>query len=753
MQKLSSHSVLNVQARSLIALAIASAFPMQSAWAQEASNDTTKLETVIVTANRRAENIKEVPMSISAIKGEALDTYNASGQDIRFLSARVPSLNIESDFGRSFPRFYIRGLGNTDFDLNASQPVGLIFDDVVQESPILKGFPVFDVDQVEILRGPQGTLFGRNSPAGVLKFDSAKPTNRFEGYGSLGYGNNNAVNLEGAINVPLSKEWAMRFSGQAQSRDDRVTNPRSTGEKNLEGYRDNAARLQFSYKTSDFSALINLHGRDMSGNATLFRANIIQKGTNNLVPGFDYGTYPTDGLNTQTLTSSGASLRLRWDLPGMSVHSITAYDKAKFYSRADVDGGYGVGATSGPGFIPFPSETADGLPNLKQITQEVRVESKTNDPLQWIAGLYYFNEKIQVDSFDYNTLAGNVQDGYAVQHQNAKSYAVFGSLNYAVTEQFKVRAGMRYTKDDKDFDAQRPWAPGSKPETTPIVVTKNPSASNITWDLSGSYALDKSTNVFARVATGYRAPSIQGRLLFAPKIDKDAVSVAQSEKNLSFEAGIKKDILDNTARVSATIFHYTAKDLQLTAGSGSINQNQLINADKAVGQGFELDLQANLNRNWKTTVGVSYNDTEIKDDKLFVAPCGNGCTVTNPKGSVAGTVLIGGNPLPRAPKWVGNFSLKYSTQIGAGTLYANTDWAYKDSYNMFLYEAKEYKAKSMLEGGLRVGYVWADGKYELAAYGRNITNKQQVIAAIDFNNLTGIVNEPRSYGVQFKANF
>ena len=753
MQKLSSHSVLNVQARSLIALAIASAFPMQSAWAQEASNDTTKLETVIVTANRRAENIKEVPMSISAIKGEALDTYNASGQDIRFLSARVPSLNIESDFGRSFPRFYIRGLGNTDFELNASQPVGLIFDDVVQESPILKGFPVFDVDQVEILRGPQGTLFGRNSPAGVLKFDSAKPTNRFEGYGSLGYGNNNAVNLEGAINVPLSKEWAMRFSGQAQSRDDRVTNPRSTGEKNLEGYRDNAARLQFSYKTSDFSALINLHGRDMSGNATLFRANIIQKGTNNLVPGFDYGTYPTDGLNTQTLTSSGASLRLRWDLPGMSVHSITAYDKAKFYSRADVDGGYGVGATSGPGFIPFPSETADGLPNLKQITQEVRVESKTNDPLQWIAGLYYFNEKIQVDSFDYNTLAGNVQDGYAVQHQNAKSYAVFGSLNYAVTEQFKVRAGMRYTKDDKDFDAQRPWAPGSKPETTPIVVTKNPSASNITWDLSGSYALDKSTNVFARVATGYRAPSIQGRLLFAPKIDKDAVSVAQSEKNLSFEAGIKKDILDNTARVSATIFHYTAKDLQLTAGSGSINQNQLINADKAVGQGFELDLQANLNRNWKTTVGVSYNDTEIKDDKLFVAPCGNGCTVTNPKGSVAGTVLIGGNPLPRAPKWVGNFSLKYSTQIGAGTLYANTDWAYKDSYNMFLYEAKEYKAKSMLEGGLRVGYVWADGKYELAAYGRNITNKQQVIAAIDFNNLTGIVNEPRSYGVQFKANF
>ncbi|MBC3936798.1 TonB-dependent receptor [Undibacterium sp. CY7W] len=742
--------------QTLIALAVSTAFPMHAAWAQEAKpeaakNDGTKLETVIVTANRRAENIKEVPMSISAIKGDALDTYNASGQDIRFLAARVPSLNVESDFGRSFPRFYIRGLGNTDFDLNASQPVGLVYDDVVQESPMLKGFPVFDVEQVEILRGPQGTLFGRNSPAGVIKFDSAKPSRRFEGYGNIGYGNYNAVNLEGAINIPLNQDWAMRFSGQAQSRDNRVTNPRATGEKNLEGYRDNAARLQFLYKNGNFSALLNLHGRDMSGNATLFRANIIQKGSNELVPGFDYGSYPTDGLNKQTLTSSGASARLRWDLDGITVHSITGYDKAKFYSRADVDGGYGASYAlpMGPGSIPFAAETADGLPYLKQLTQEIRVESNTKDKLQWIAGLYYFNEKLQVDSFDFNSLGGNVQDGYAVQHQNAKSYAAFGTINYAVSDQFKVRAGLRYTSDKKDFDAQRTWTPGKAPGVgiTPL-FTANPSSSNLTWDLSGSYTLDKETNVFARVATGYRAPSIQGRVLFG-----DSISVAQSEKNLSFEAGIKKDILDNTARVSATVFQYTAKDLQLTAGSGAVNQNRLVNADKATGQGFELDLQANINRNWKANVGISYNDTQIKDSALFVSPCGNGCSVTNPAGPVAGTVLIGGNPLPRAPKWVGNFALKYTTQIGEGTLYANTDWSYKDTYNMFLYEAKEYKAKSLLEGGVRIGYIWNDGKYEVAAYGRNITNKQQVIAAIDFNNLTGIVNEPRNYGVQFKVNF
>ena len=214
---------------SWISLAIAAAFPPAHAQtspapAEEAKKDVSQLEAVIVTGGRRVENLKDVPLSISAMKGEALDTVSASGQDIRALAGRVPSLNIESDYGRSFPRFYVRGLGNTDFDLNASQPVGLVFDDVVQENPILKGFPVFDIEQVELLRGPQGTLFGRNSPAGVMKFDSVKPGKRFEGYGSLGTGRNKGLNLDAAVNVPMG-DWAMRASVMWQRADDRVFNP------------------------------------------------------------------------------------------------------------------------------------------------------------------------------------------------------------------------------------------------------------------------------------------------------------------------------------------------------------------------------------------------------------------------------------------------------------------------------------------------------------------------------------------------
>ncbi|HSW23157.1 MAG TPA: Plug domain-containing protein, partial [Burkholderiaceae bacterium] len=119
-----------------------------------------KLPTVTVTAERRRENARDVPSSISVISGELLDVINTGGQDLRGLAGRVPNLNIESSFGRAFPRLYIRGYGNTDFRLNASQPVSLVYDDVVQENPILKGFPAFDVAGIEVLRGPQGTLFG-----------------------------------------------------------------------------------------------------------------------------------------------------------------------------------------------------------------------------------------------------------------------------------------------------------------------------------------------------------------------------------------------------------------------------------------------------------------------------------------------------------------------------------------------------------------------------------------------------------------
>ncbi|HEX9392431.1 MAG TPA: TonB-dependent receptor [Usitatibacteraceae bacterium] len=746
---------------SIVGLIIAAGLPVGSVFAQDAkpATEVGKLDAITVTAERRSENIKDVPNSISTLSGEKLDVINSSGQDVRALAGRVPSLNIESSFGRAFPRFYLRGYGNTDFRLNASQPVALVLDDVVQENPILKGFPMFDIDQIEVLRGPQGTLFGANSPAGVVKFDSVKPRQAFEGYVNVSAAKYSTTALEGAVNVPLNKDWAMRFSGQFQHRDDWVHNTFNGPTKDLEGYDDNAARLQFLYAPNkDFSALFNVHGRDLKGSSRLFRANIIKPGTNDLVDGFDPSKISIDGKNESRLKTNGGSARLKWTLGEYTLHSITGYESLDTYNRGDIDGGYGnqFAPPSGPGPIPFSSETADGIPKHKQVTQEFRVESKYAGPLNWLGGLYYFHEDYKVESFSYDSPNGGVQDGYERVRQKDDSYAIFSALNYAVSPALKLRAGLRYTHDKKDFSVEDynnsgfvPCVLASKCTLAQLgaqgPLTAAPSNSKTSWDLSGTYALDKDISLYARVANGFRASSVQGAGAFNNQ------SVAHPETNTSYEAGVKADLFDRKARISFGVFKYTVKDQQLTAVGGAANSNILLNAKKTEGQGFELDTQAYITNNLLASLGVSYNDTKIKDPNLAVATCFS-CTVTDPKtaGSLA---LIDGNPLPQAPKYTANFTLKYSIPTQNGEWYAYTDWVYRSKVNFFLYESTEFTGKSLTEGGVRVGYIFGSGKYEVAVYGRNITNQIRITGGIDFNNLTGFINDPRTFGAQFKATF
>ena len=747
-------------------LALAFGAGVQPAFAQDAKpaepGAVGVLQPVSVTAERRSENIKDVPSSISTLSGDTLDVLNSGGQDIRQLAGRVPSLNIESSFGRAFPRFYIRGFGNTDFDLNASQPVSLIFDEVVQENPILKGFPVFDLERIEVLRGPQGTLFGRNTPAGAVKFESAKPTRNLEGYGSVSFGRFGSLNAESAINIPLNDNWAARASAQGQHRDDWVSNTVPTGQtQKFEAYDDVAARLQLLYKPSaTFSALANFHARDLNGSARLFRANIIKPGTNDLVDGFDASKISTDGKNEQSLKQAGGNLRVRWNLGDVGLSSITGIEAVRAYSRGDIDGGFGAvflpPGQSGPGVIPFDAESADGMPDHRQFTQEFRLESTGKGPFKWQAGLYYFDESLNIDSFNYSSLGGGVQNGYATQSQDNKAYALFGSVNYDVSDALKLRGGLRYTKDKKDFVADRLVAPPFSPTFIGRLSTAT-SASNVSWDVSGTYAVDKNTNAYARVATGFRAPSIQGRLLFG-----DSLSVADSEKVTSAEAGIKADLLNGRARLSFGLFQFTIKDQQLTAVGGGANFNRLVNADKTLGRGAEIDLQAFVTDNLLVSLGGSYNKTQIKDPTLRVDGCASGCTLLDPvtapadpaNGKFAPTVSINGNSLPQAPKVVFNFTARYGIPAASGgEWFVFTDWAYRSKINFFLYEAKEYTGKALLEGGLRLGYNWNNGKYEAAIFGRNITNQVRVVGGIDFNNLTGFINEPRTVGAQFRAAF
>lgn len=714
------------------------------------------VEEVVVTAQKREEDVQEVPFSLSTVAGTDYAALTSGGPDIRVLSARVPSLLLESSFGRAFPRFYMRGLGNTDFDLNASQPVSMVVDEVVLENPVVKGMPLFDLDRVEILRGPQGTLFGRNTPAGVIKFETRKPSQEFESNFRVSYGIYNNMDVTGGIGGALTETLSARFSVLYQSEDDWVDNEFKHKDDALGGYTTKAYRLQLLWEpTEDFSGLLNVHGWDLDGTARIFRANILKKGTNDLVSGFDQDKVWQDGLNKQEISAKGALLRLEYDFGPAALTSITGYENLDMYSRGDIDGGYGAvyAPPSGPGLIPFSSESADGLPTLDQLTQEVRLASPGGGKLDWIVGAFYFNERLKADTFSYDSLtAGNPQNGYSYQRQEADAWALFGSVDYRISDVWSVKAGLRYSKDKKDFKAARPQPTFQSPTLRPILEKTDDSKTN--WDLSTTYKLSDKVNLYGRIATGYRASSIQGRILFCADFEggvnpaTNCVSVAKPEDMTSGEIGLKTILADQRLRFNLTAYTYEVKGQQITAVGGKYNTATLLNADKTQGYGFESELEYIHSGNAWANIGLSYNGTKIKDKNLYVAPCGGGCTVTDPVTSQG--ALVDGNRLPHAPEWIFNGIVNYQSDAYNRGIFASFDWAYYSEKSFFLYESKEFKGDG-LTLGLRAGYGWNGGKYEVALWARNLADAVIVEGGIDFDNLTGMTNEPRLIGLEFVA--
>ena len=279
---------------------------------------------------------------------------------------------------------------------------------------------------------------------------------------------------------------------------------------------------------------------------------------------------------------------------------------------------------------------------------------------------------------------------------------------------------MRYTQDKKDFSASVLQAvPFGTPVSGPYLA--NTDVDDVSWDLSGVYQI---TDDAQRLCT--RGQGLPRAVDPGPAGRSVASSQADSEKVISYEAGIKADLFDRRARLGFNVFRYNVDGQQLIAVGGSNNTATLLNADKTLGQGVELDFEAYLTDHVLLTLGSSYNDTEIKDRDLAVAICGGGCTITDPTTVIDGATyaLVDGNPLPQAPKWIHNLTLRCGFPINdASELYVYTDWAYRSEVNFFLYESPEFRGRSSLEGGLRLGYNWDYGQYDVAVYGRNLTDQ------------------------------
>jgi iron complex outermembrane receptor protein len=705
------------------------------------------------------------------MSGERLNSLFTGGEDILALANRVPGLYAESSNGRAAPRFYLRGLGNIDFDLAASQPVSIIMDEVVMENVVLKSFPLFDLENVEVIRGPQGTLFGRNTTAGIIKFNTRRPSHESSGYISGSLGTYTTGNLEAAYGGSLSPDTlAGRVSFVYRTRDNWISNG-FTGESDVMGdFEEIAGRVQLLWTPSDdFEALLSLQARSLDGTSSIFRANVFTTGSNELNQNFDRDTVYYDGgdNNPQSYDSFGATLTLDWDVGNSTFTSITSFQDADGSSRGDIDAGV-IDGTPGatpppgltfspgppltyPGFIPFPSVTEDGA-DTDQFTQEFRIASDTTGPFSWQIGAFYFDSELIVETESFASFGFVDVQNTIVKHENT-TWAVFGQGSYDVSDRLTLTAGVRYTDDEKDYNVVQfgqLWLDLGIP--TFIAAPINVQDDEVSWEVSANFAATDSSSWFGRISSGFRAQTIQGRdVAFL-----ETPSVAVPETITSYEFGYKADLADNRFRLNAAVFYYTIDDMQLSIIGGGSNVNQVINAKEGEATGFEADLEWLATDNLLFTFGFGYNDTEIKDPTLSTVPCGSGqCTPLDPVDpSDPAKVLIGGNPFPRTPETTWNFSARWGTPVGnSGEIFVFTDWAFQGSTDMGLYEALEFKTDDQFEGGLKIGYRNLENAWEVALFGRNITDEENTKGFIDFNNNTGFVNEPAIWGIEGRVDF
>ena len=701
------------------------------------------LEEIITTAQKRRQSLQDVPASVTAISANNVNSFLDGGVSIKALAARAPSLNVNGNSGRFLPQFYIRGLGNADFDINANQPVSLIVDDVSVESTTLRSVPLFDVAQVEVLNGPQGTLFGRNTNAGVVKIDSVKPTFDQEGYLGVSSGSRGGRGVDLGIGGSLSEKVATRLSLHYSAQSNWIDNLENGLGDDLGGFDQYAARLQILFQPSDRTdILLKIQGSKIDAGAPVFYANALTPGVEGTRPGFDEAIVTQDAENFQELDHFGVSLKVDHQLNAFSLSSTTSYDTLDSFSQADVDGGVtrgpeaeAIGTLGQQAF--FGVATGDGFDDYYQISQELRVAfDRDNWFLQF--GGYFFQEDFLVRTEDFGA------DTTSFVDQKTTSYAAFAQMEYQFTDNFSLTGGVRFTDDDKRLETIDVETP----------ATIDVGDSYVSWDVATRYHLNDDWTVFARIARGSRGPVTLGRFGFT--------STAETETLTSYEAGFKSTLFGGSVRWNLTGYTYNINDQQLTAVGQTDNTNSLLNIDRTRGYGFETNFEYQVTANLYLSSNLSYNNTEIRDETLSESICGGtpGCTPLDPIRSVdpgpfgpVTNVLVNGNPLPLAPEWIFNVGLNYTHPIPSGELYINTDWNYKGRANIFLYESTEFVSESRWLGGLRMGYRHEDTGLDFAFVGRNITNEVTVFNGLAFLNLAATVTEARYFGGEVKLDF
>ena len=729
--------------------------------AQTSAQDSTAIEEIVVTAQKRAENLQDVPVSVTALTSDALAARGVN--NVLALNNLAPGMRISAADAAANPKIYIRGVGLSDFNPNASSGVGVYIDGVYIGSPLAQMAGFFDLAQVEVLRGPQGTLYGRNTNGGAINITTKRPNQTFGADASLEYGSFNALTADLGVGGPIvADKLAFRVAAQ-YVKDDGYTFNRVTGH-DLNAADHWAGRLSLLYTPSqDFELLTQANRYVNRGDATapahraLFPATVAATGPDGLCAANAYASgqcadllgYADTDNNTRAVDANlegkdkvdlfGASSQATWRLGGVSLVSVTAWQWAHRNDLENTDAS------------PLRMVEINYRSRQNQFTQELRLQSdSTSARFSWVLGGYYMDEKVRD-----NTRQDVLRDlrplfvtpdnptGLSLENsvgtfgypytQKTKGYAVFGQADYKLTDRLTGTVGLRWSADEKSMDYR------SEAEDGLIVILTSKQSktfSAVSGRLGLRYELSDDANVYATYNRGYKSGGFFGGLATTAQ----EMEPYDNETLDAYELGLKSELFDRRVRLNASAFYYDYKNQQVFAQTTRNGLTVLVldNAANSKVYGGEAEITARPFQPLTLTAGVSLLHAKYGD--YFT----EGKDFTD-------------NWLPQSPKVTFNAAANWVAPLENGaSIVANVDANYSSKVYFDNSNAKRLSQDAVWIAGAQLSWRSPDQKIEAGAFARNLLDKTYTVAISNIDSL-GVdllsYNRPRTLGVFLRYHY
>lgn len=731
------------------------------AQAQETTAPEGGIQEIVVTAQKRNQSAQDVGITISVLSSDALADRNVTA--VTDLTGLVP--NVQANYGAGQVAFNVRGIGTNEFSANLDSPVALNIDEVYLSKSFMSGLLLFDIDRVEALKGPQGTLFGRNATGGAVNFFTRRPSDTLGGGANVSYDNYRTIRAEAYITGPLSDTVSVRLSGMAVNQDKgyyrNLTLDRREGEE-----KKWALRGQVQWKGADTSALLTVVGGKQTGTlqpyegvgvytpeslvdgtyqyCAAYAAGTATGGNAGCVRGSD-GNYPGDNdpytstnnrLHKVDNTSFGTTLRIEHEFAANTLTAISSYQYAERLQAEDSDGS--------------PVDTYDVAYNnrVRQLSQEIRLSSSGERDWNYVLGAYYEHDNYR--NRDYLPAVGGTLAGYYSPFtQKVDALAVFFHNNVALSDTLGLVAGVRYSWEKVSFKGGTYAATGVTgwPEQpTDIVATlayadESRADDDVTfkmgveWKPQIAAAFVDKFMAYANIATGFRSGSFNGEFVGS----QSSLTSLSPETITTYEAGFKSTLANHTLQFNASVFHNAFKDGFINVDSDTSPIPVTINAADISAYGAEFDLVWMPITQLTLGMGGSWLSSKIDSDI-----------------TVSGESLKG-NRTVQSPEWTWNGQMTFRQPVSADlTALVSADASYRSSQYF-----ETTNSPNSLEDGYwlvngRVALEGPDSRWSVGLFAKNLTKSTYRTYVNDlpsFGWLLNIYGAPRTYGLSASMKF